>query len=147
LKYIEKLGEVTYDFEKNVQHVDMKYLTEDGVKVQIKVKGVGKDNKATGEVTVGEAGGEVIKLPDMHGITDNATLEKRAVNRLKTLSYTGYRGELTGWGIPYCDIGFSARIIDNDYPERTANYYVKSVKVGFSSGGFTRQIGLGPKLT
>jgi hypothetical protein len=147
LKYVEKTGSVSFDMAKNVKAANLQYLRETDVKVQVKVKGVKKDNTATKEIVVGTAGGEVVTMPDQRNITDITSLEAKAKEYLKTLNYEGYRGELTSFGKPFCDLGYSAKIRDPDFPERTGAYYVKGVKVRFSStSGYERAIQLGLKL-
>lgn len=148
LKYVEKTGDVTIDMAKNVKSASLQYIKESDVKVQVKVKGVKKDNTATKEITVGTKGGEVVTMPDQTNITDEKSLEAKAKEYLKMLNYEGYRGEITTFGRPFCDLGYSAKVIDPDFPERTANYYVKGVKVRFSvSSGYERNVQLGRKLT
>jgi phage protein D len=148
LKFTEKTGSVTFDMSKNVKAANLQYLRESDVKVQVKVKGVKKDNTATKEITVGTKGGEVVTMPDQTNISDEKSLEAKAKEYLKTLNYEGYRGELTSFGKPFCDLGYSAKVIDPDFAERTGNYYVKGVKVRFSSSsGYERNVQLGRRLT
>ncbi|MEA5461550.1 hypothetical protein VB796_20960 [Arcicella sp. LKC2W] len=147
LKYTEKTGDCYFSFSENVKGSNLKWVNGDDVKVQVKIKGLKADNTATKEVVIGTAGGEVITLPDARNITDQTSLELRAKEYLKTLTYTGYRGELVSWGRPYCDVGYSAFIVDRDFPDRDGRYYVKGVKVRFSSTtGYERAVSLGIKL-
>lgn len=146
LKYIERNGTVNYDFRRSVKESNLKWVEEQDVKVEVRVRGVGADNKQTETVSVGSKGGEVRKLPNKINVTDKATLEKVAREELKRLTYKGFRGDLTTWGIPFCDIGYSARIIDADYPDHEGTYFVKAVETGFSKNGFERKITLGEKL-
>ena len=148
LKFTEKTGAVEIDMDRNVKAASLQYIKETDIKVQVKVKGVKKDNTATKEITVGSKGGEVVTMPDQTNISDEKSLEAKAKEYLKTLTYTGYRGDITTFGRPFCDLGFSARVIDPDFPDRTGNYYVKGVKVKFSIGsGYQRTVQLGRKLT
>lgn len=147
LKYTEKTGDVSFYFAQNVKASSLKFVNGDDVKVQVKIKGLKTDNTATKEIIVGSAGGETVTLPDARNITDQTSLEAKAKEYLKTLTYTGYRGELTSFGMPFCDVGYSAFIIDRDFPERDGRYYVKGVKVRFSSStGYERAVSLGIKL-
>jgi phage protein D len=86
LKYVEKTGSVSFDMAKNVKAANLQYLRETDVKVQVKVKGVKKDNTATKEIVVGTAGGEVVTMPDQRNITDITSLEAKAKEYLKTLN-------------------------------------------------------------
>lgn len=146
LKYTERLGTVTLDFTKNIQAESLDFLQSTDVKVQVKIKGQGKDNKVSADVQVGTAGGVVRQLPNRLNITDRATLEKIAKEELKRLSYSGYRGDLTTWGVPFVQRGYNAKIIDKDYPAREGVYFVKSVNTDFSIAGFRRKIELGERL-
>ncbi len=146
LKYIERVGEVTYDYKKNVKDSGLKWVEETDVKVEVRVRGVGADNKLTETLSIGTKGGEVRKLPNRVNVTDKIALEKIAKEELKRLTYRGFRGELTGWGVPYCAIGYSARIIDSDYHDHDGTYFVKEVEVLFSKSGFERKVTLGEKI-
>lgn len=146
LKYIERNGSVSFDFRRNVKESNLEWVEEQDVKVEVRVRGVGADNKQTETVSVGSKGGEVKKLPNKINVTDKATLDKIAREELKRLTYKGFRGDLTTWGIPFCDIGYSARIIDADYPDHEGTYFVKAVETEFSKKGFERKITLGEKL-
>lgn len=148
LKYTENSGSVVnYDFSKNVKASNLKWVEEEDVKVEVRVRGVGADNKQTETVSIGSKGGEVRKLPNKINVTDTATLEKVAREELKRLTYKGFRGDLTTWGIPFVDTGYTARIIDVDYEARTGGYFVKSVETEFSKNGFERKVTLGVKLS
>jgi prophage tail gpP-like protein len=144
--YTEKTGEVYYDFEVNIKKSDLKFVKSEDVKIQVKIRGVGKDNKATKEIIVGESGGETVTLPERRGVTDEKTLTDIAKNRQIQLSYDGYRGSITGWLIPFVDVGYTAKINDPDNAVRDGKYYVKSVKTTFSQNGGERQVELGIKL-
>lgn len=144
--YTEKTGDVYYDFEVNVKKSDLKFVKSEDVKIQVKIRGIGKDNKATKEIIVGESGGEVITLPERRGVTDEKVLTDIAKNRQIQLSYDGYRGSIYGWLIPFVGVGYTAKINDPDNAIRDGKYYVKAVKTTFSQNGGERQIELGIKL-
>lgn len=144
--YTEKTGDVYYDMEVNVKKTDLKYVKSEDVKIQVKIRGIGKDNKATKEIIVGTSGGEVITLPERRGVTDEKVLTDIAKNRQIQLSYDGYRGSISGWLIPFVDVGYTAKINDPDNAIRDGKYYVKSVKTTFSQNGGERQVELGIKL-
>lgn len=147
LAYVERTGKVTYDFANNVKSANLDYVVEEDVKAQVVVRGIGKDNKVTKDIEVGEKGGEVVKLPDQMNVTDEGVLKKMAEQKLKQLRYTGYRGDLTGWGKPYCEVGFTATVKDPDFAGRDGGYYVKAITVRFSKEtGYERQVSIGAKL-
>lgn len=147
LAYVERTGKVTYDFAENVKSANLDFVVEEDVKAQVIVRGIGKDNKVTKDIEVGEKGGEVVKLPDQMNVTDEGVLKKMAEQKLTQLRYTGYRGDLTGWGLPFCDVGYTATVKDPDFIGRDGGYYVKAINVRFSKEtGYERKVSLGAKL-
>ncbi len=60
--------------------------------------------------------------------------------------YTGYRGGLTGFGVPVAEHGDVASLSDPDYPERAGAYYIDAVSKTFGQGGSRRKLKLGPKV-
>lgn len=140
-------GTAAVDYSKNIKASELKYVREVDVKVRVQIRGVGADNKATKTITAGEAGGEVLNLPDRLNVTDEQALLSIAKEELRLRSYTGYRGSLTCWGRPYVGRGFVLNVIDNDYRDRNGYYYVKSTEVNFSkSTGYERKIDLAERL-
>lgn len=146
LLYTKKTGDVTYDFSKNIEESDgLEYVRADDVKIRVKC--IGRTKKGANiEVEVGEAGGDV-RTFQKPTISDKATLETIAKQELKKLSFDGYKGAIKTWLIPDCEIGYSAKIIDKDYPEREGRYYVTGVKTEFSSSGGRRTVTLGVKVS
>ncbi|GAB2586629.1 hypothetical protein GCM10027190_39660 [Spirosoma areae] len=146
LLYTKKRGDVTYNFTKNLEDSDdLEYVRAQDVKVLVKV--VGRTKKgATVEVEVGEKGGDV-RTFQKPTISDKATLETVGREELKKLSFDGYKGAVKGWLLPVCEFGYSARLIDVDYPEREGRYYVNAVKTEFSSSGGRRTVTLGVKVS
>ena len=84
-----------------------------------------------------------MKIP---GVSDRATLERRADEELKIRSYTGYEGSITGWPVPYVEPAWVAEIRDADYEYKTGKYYVVAVETSFSSAGGKRKVTLGKKI-
>lgn len=146
LLYSKKTGDVTYDFTRNIiKSDDLEYVTAADKKVQIKMIGRSKKG-AKVEVEVGDKGGD-IRTFQRPTISDKTTLESVAKQELKKLSYDGYKGTIKGWLIPVCEIGYSAKVVDKDYPEREGRYYVNAVKTEFSAAGGRRTVTLGVKVS
>lgn len=147
LAYTEKTGQCTYNFNKNIREAtkDLKYVEAIDKKVLVKIEGRTLKGAAL-EVEVGEKGGSVVKL-NRPTINDRDTLEKIAKEELKKVTFDGYSGSIKGWLLPFCDVGFSAKIVDKDYPEREGVYYVPKMQVVFSKEGGERTIYLGVKLS
>lgn len=142
--YIQKGGDVVYDFAINIEESDLKYRKTDDRKFEVDVEGVGLDGKRK-KVTVGVTGGEKRSVKVANVMSD-AELKKRGEAELQYLSYDGYEGTITGWLIPYVEPTWSAKIIDKDYEFKTGTYYVNAVTTSLSSAGDIRTVELGRKL-
>jgi len=71
----------------------------------------------------------------------------QAKNEYVSRVYDGYEGTFTGWLVPYCDAGYQVKLVDEDYQDKTGNYYVLEVKTNFSKSGGVRTIKIGKKLS
>lgn len=144
LQFTYKTGDVVYDFAKNVENSNLTYSYQADKVVLVEVVGMKKDN--TKEVVkVGEEGGDKITV-HRYNVTDPEALKKIGEEELIKWRYDGYEGDIDTWLIPYCTYGFSARLIDPDFPNQTGIYYVKAVKVSFSESGGVRKISPGLKV-
>lgn len=143
--YVEKFGEVTYDFAVNIEKSDLKYRRADERQYEVEVEGIGEDGTRT-TVLVGTTGGEKRSIK-IAGITDKATLKQRGEEELKYLVFDGYEGSLTGWLIPEVHPGFSATIKDKDYDYKEGTYYVVTVTTSLGESGGVRKIQIGRKLS
>ena len=143
--YIEKGGNVVYDFSINIESSDLKYRDENDRPYQVTVEAVGLNGKKI-SVTVGKSGGdkETLNLP--YPLTMDAITNK-ANEALSYKSYTGYEGSITGWLIPFVEPTWSAEIRDKDYEYKNGFYYVISVTTTFSESGGARKVQLGRRLT
>jgi hypothetical protein len=142
--YIEKFGDVTYDFAVNIEKSDLKYRHADDRKYDVEVEGLSNDGKRT-VVHVGTTGGEKRSVK-IAGVTDKATLKQRGEEELKYLVFEGYEGSITGWDLPEVHPGYSAKIQDADYEYKTGTYYVVSVTKNLGSGGIVKKVEIGRKL-
>lgn len=143
--YIEKGGDVRYDFSVNIESSDLKYRNSDDRKFEVTVEGIGLDGKKK-TVTVGTVGGQK-RTVKVYNVMDEAALKQRGREELKYLVYDGYEGSITGWLIPVVEPTYSAHIHDKEYEFKTGSYYVVSVTTNFSESGGVRKIELGRKLT
>lgn len=143
--YIEKGGDVYYDFALNIESSDLKYRNKDDRRFEVTVEGIGLDGKRK-TVTVGTTGGEKRSVK-VFNVMDDASLRKRGMEEMKYLSFDGYEGSITGWLIPFVEPGYSAHIHDKEYEYKTGSYYVVSVTTTFSENGGVRKVELGRKLT
>lgn len=143
--YIEKGGDVVYDFAVNIEDSDLKYRNKDDRKFEVDVEGITLDGKRK-KVTVGVTGGEKRSVKITNVMSD-AELKKRGEAELRYLTYNGYEGSITAWLIPYVEPTWSAKILDKDYEYKTGTYYVTAVTTTLSGdGGGVRKVELGRKL-
>jgi len=143
--YIEKGGDVCFDFAVNIEKSDLKYRSKDDRKFEIVVEGIGLDGKKK-TVTVGTTGGEK-RTVKVFNVMDDAALIQRGMEEMKYLVYDGYEGSITGWLIPYVEPTYSAHVYDKEYEYKTGSYYVVSVTTTFDESGGVRKVELGRKLT
>lgn len=135
---------VKYDFAVNIEKSELKYKKADERKYFIEVEGI----QANGErvtVTAGKQGGDK-RCIKIYGVTDHASLLKRAQEELQTVIYTGFEGSFTGWLVPYCEPAYKIQLYDQDYPEKQGLYYVIATEINFSNSGGQRKITIGKKI-
>lgn len=142
--YVEKGGDVSYDFAVNIESSDLKYRNKDDKKFEVTVEGIGLDGKKK-SVTVGTNGGEKRSIK-VYNVMDVETLEQLGLEEMKYLVFDGYEGSITGWLIPYVEPTYSLHLHDREYEYKTGSYYVVSVTTTFSENGGVRKIQLGRKL-
>ena len=143
-QYSEVGDTVIFDFARNIERSELKYKDEKKRKFMCVVEGTDAKGK-TVRVQKGTPGGDkfTLKLP---GVSDKATLERRAEEELKVRAYTGYEGSITGWLIPRVEAAMLVEIRDADYEYKTGKYYVVSVETTFSELGGKRKVTLGKKV-
>lgn len=140
-----EIGEtVIYDFAVNIEKSELKYMDARKRKFICTIEGTDAAGK-TVKVTKGTPGGDkfTLKIP---GVSDKATLERRADEELKIKSYSGYEGSITGWLIPRVEPTYLAEIRDADYEYKKGKYYVVAVEATFSESGGKRKVTLGKKI-
>ena len=143
-QYAETGRTVIYDFGMNIEKSDLKYKDARKRKFIATVEGTDSMGKAV-KVTKGTPGGDkfTIKLP---GVSDKATLERRAEEELKIRAYSGYEGNFTGWLVPRIEPTDIVELRDADYKYKKGKYYVVAVETAFSSTGGSRKITIGKKI-
>lgn len=142
--YIEKFGDVKYDFSRNIEKSNLTYKRADERKYEVEVEGIDKDGKRVSEV-IGTPGGDKRSIK-IYGVNDPATLKARGEEELKRISYDGYEGSVTCWLQPICRPGYTAEIKDEEYPEKDGSYYVVAVTTKISSSGAVRTVQLGRRI-
>lgn len=143
--YVEKGGDVYFDFSINVEESDLKYRSKNDRNYEITVEGITLDGKKK-TVIVGTTGGEK-RTVKVFNVMSDAALKQRGLEEMKYLVYDGYEGSITGWLIPFVEPTYSAHIYDKEYEYKTGSYYVVSVTTTFDENGGVRKVELGRKLT
>jgi hypothetical protein len=145
LEELAPAGNVAYAIGYNtVDTNSLKYQHADDVKIKIVAKTTKKDG-AKELYTCGDADGSVREII----VKNSETLDqvKRIANDyLAQKKYTGFTGSFTAFGQPYASIGFSCKLKDTRYTERSGTYFVYSIEVSYGLNGFRRIIELTKKL-
>jgi hypothetical protein len=134
---------VVYDFARNIEKSDLKYVLLKNKKIEVEVSATLPDGK-TKKITYGTTGGE--KHPIILGSADDASMKARAEQEYNLFAYDGYEGNFTGWLIPFVEPAYKICLQDGDYPYKNGNYYVVSVETKFSSSGGVRTVTIGKKI-
>lgn len=71
---------------------------------------------------------------------EKETLIEYVDKEIKRISYDGWRGKFTTFGLPMVKHGDTVEIIDNIIPERTGKFKVKSVRTTFGMSGFRQEV-------
>jgi hypothetical protein len=142
--YIEKGGEVIYSMQVNVEKSSLEYKKEIDRKVEVTVESVNLKGKVE-SYTTGTTGGDKITLKV--GSVALADLKKIAKAELIRRSADMYEGSIDGWLVPFVQPTYTAKIKDNDYPEKDGSYYVVGVTTSINESGGKRTVKMGVKLS
>lgn len=141
--FTEKGGYVIYCMQKNIEKSSLEYKKAIDRKLEVTVESIQK-NGTVKTVKSGNTGGDTVTLKV--GQMSEADAKKIAEAEVLKRSSDMYEGSFDTWLIPYCEPTYSAKIVDFDYSEQSAIYYVKATKVNISSSGGVRTITPGIKL-
>lgn len=141
--YIVNDKPLLYDFSKNIEKSSLKYVYLKDKKIEVEVTTTAPDGTKK-SFKYGQPGGDK-KSIELGSVSD-ASAKTRAEQEFTLFSYDGYEGTFTAWLRPYCEPGYKVRLIDNDYPEKTGNYYVVAVQTKIGESGGERTITLGKQI-
>ena len=141
--FTEKVGYVIYCMQKNIEKSSLEYKKAIDRKLEVTVESIQK-NGTVKTAKSGNTGGDTVTLKV--GQMSEADAKKIAEAEVLKRSSDMYEGSFDTWLIPYCEPTYSAKIVDFDYSEQSAIYYVKATKVNISSSGGVRTITPGIKL-
>ena len=142
--YVKKGGEVFYSMQKNIENSSLEFNNKLDAKVEVTIESTDIKGNVH-KVTAGTTGGN--KVTFKVGAMDAASMQKIAEAELIKHSAAGYEGSFDTWLIPFIKPTYSARIKDEDYPGKTAWYYVASVVTNISESGGKRTITPSIKLS
>lgn len=142
-QYLEKLGEVKYSMQHNIEKSSLEYKIAIDKKVEVTIEGVDSKGKVT-SYTTGTTGGE--KITRKVGVIPQSGIKIMAETEYNNQMSDGYTGSFDAWLVPFVQPTCTAIIEDQDYPYKTGRYYVISVKTSFSESGGVRTITPGIKL-
>jgi hypothetical protein len=134
---------VIYDFAKNIEKSQLKYMLQKDKKIEVEVSATLPDGKIK-KVKYGTPGG--IKREISIGSANEASMKARAEQEWNIFAYDGYEGNFTGWLLPVVEPAYKIRIQDGDYSFKNGNYYVIAVETKFSSSGGERTVTIGKKI-
>lgn len=135
--YTQKGGEVHYSMQKNVETSSLKYDNKEDKKVEVIIEST--DTKGNiKKVTAGTTGGDKVTMKV--GSMPDSSMQEIANEVLKRHNSPGYNGTFDTWLIPKVEPSYTARIKDEDYPDKTGRYYVSAVTTKLSSSGGVRTI-------
>lgn len=166
--YPQDIKENIFKFQYNIISDDLLYKRTDDIKIGIEAKSIelssngtnkdGTSKKKTNKihyfayydkkelkiVPIDEKpsafDGEIRTLYSMK--MPEAQLKVYLEKEIKRITYDGWRGEFTTFGLPLVKHGDIAHIIDEIIPERTGKFMVKSVKTEFGMNGFRQKVSL-----
>lgn len=142
--YLEKGGEAIYSLQKNIENSSLEFKKAIDRKVEVTVEKTNLAGKIE-SFTTGTTGGEKITLKV--GSVSNADLKKIAEAELIRRSADMYEGSIDTWAIPFVQPTYTAKIKDEDYPEKDGKYYVTAVTTSISEGGIKRTVKIGIKVS
>jgi len=142
--YIEKGGEVIYSLQVNVEKSSLEYKNAIDRKVEVVVESTNVKGKVE-SYTTGTTGGEKVTLKV--GSVSAADLPKIANAELIRRSADMYEGSIDTWLVPFVQPTYTAKIKDEDYPDKDGKYYVTGVSTSVSESGGKRTVKLGIKVS
>jgi hypothetical protein len=166
--YPQDIKENIFKFQYNIISDDLLYKRTDDVKIGIEAKSVELTSKGSNKdgttkyktnkihyfayydkkelkiVPIDEKpsafDGEIRTLYSMK--MPESQLKVYLEKEIKRITYNGWRGEFTTFGLPLVKHGDIAHIIDEIIPERTGKFMIKSVKTEFGMNGFRQKVSL-----
>ena len=161
---------VKYDIGTNVIENDLQLVDADDVQLRVKCVGIKPDGtKITAEIGDGadpdeglskrkkanqtvikptKSDGAEVRTLYFYNVHSKSELLEIARAELRKRKFTGYKGGLTTFLLPFVQVGNVARLTDRFYPERgDGDYLIEKVTTTFGTSGARRKVELGLKFT
>lgn len=142
--YLEKGGEVIYSMQVNIEKSSLEFKKAIDRKVEITIENTNSKGKVE-TTTIGTSGGDKTTIK-VGGQTSSMVLKKANAELLRR-SADMYEGSIDGWLVPFVQPTYSAKIKDEDYPEKDGKYYVTGVTTSINESGGKRTVKIGVKLS
>lgn len=145
LEQLTNIGQtVVYDLNYNLVENNLEFKSKEDRRIKIKFTYIDAKNKRE-SIEVGDPDGENREY-HTSVISDMKKLREMAISELKKLKYDGFDGDITSFLVPFATRGMKAKLIDQEHPNREANYFIKKVVTTFGNSGARRKVTLGSKL-
>lgn len=135
---------VVYDLNYNLVENNLEFKSKEERKIKIKYTYIDKANKRK-SIEVGDIDGEQ-RTYHTSVISDVNKLEEMAKAEIEKLKYDGFDGDIKSFLVPFATRGMKAKLIDDEHPNRSGNYFIKKVVTTFGTSGARRAITIGNKL-
>ena len=142
--YIEKGGEVIFSMQVNIEKSSLEFKKALDRKVEITIENTNSKGKVD-TTTIGTSGGDKTTIK-VGGQTRSMVLKKANAELLRR-SADMYEGSIDTWLIPFVAPTYSAKIKDEDYPDKDGKYYVTGVTTSINESGGKRTVKIGVKLS
>ena len=130
----------------SVRSNDLKYKRLDAIDISVEVyssPAKGKKIKAVAGSKIKGANLNKLYLPGGVSLKDAQQVADKIFN---SISFDGFRGSITGYGVPRTNAGDSLTLIDFDYPDLNGTYLIEKVKKKYSDKGIERENTLSYKI-
>lgn len=136
---------VLYHMQRNVADFgSLEYVSSSDRKIRMDYKSRLSNGKVLSSTFTGDADGETHSITFV-GLTQ-AQIDAWAKEDYAKAKIDGYKGSITGFGLPVCRAGQSCMIVDKVYEDRKSTHLVNKVEVNFSNNGFRRIATIGRRL-
>lgn len=129
-----------------LQDEELKLRHADDVKVKVNYCWRDKKGKRH-HGSAGKSGGIEINYNDLGRFPDAETAKTKALALSQLKQYEGYEGRVTALLVPYCQPGWKASVLDDQYKEREGGYIVEGVTVILDGRGDERIVEIGKKIS